>query len=122
LNRVKLARAPEKSMNSILIPSQLNASASLSQKVASFSNRLRLEREACELERKQHRAAQINESNASCVRVAAWEKLHALQLPSVDAQVSGPLATDAALASLALEQGATLCSTDRDFRDFGGST
>lgn len=38
----------------------------------------------------------------------------------VDAQVSGPLVTDAALAALAIEQGATLCSTDRDFRRFQG--
>lgn len=38
----------------------------------------------------------------------------------VEAQVSGPLITDAALAALALEQGATLCSTDRDFRRFHG--
>jgi uncharacterized protein len=38
----------------------------------------------------------------------------------MDAQVSGPLVTDAALAALALEQGATLCSTDRDFRRFQG--
>ena len=37
-----------------------------------------------------------------------------------DAQVSGPLVTDAALAALAIEQGATLCSTDRDFRRFEG--
>lgn len=37
-----------------------------------------------------------------------------------DAQVSGPLVTDAALAALALEHGATLCSTDRDFRRFDG--
>ena len=36
----------------------------------------------------------------------------------LDAQVSGPLVTDAALAALAIEQGATLCSTDRDFRRF----
>jgi hypothetical protein len=35
-----------------------------------------------------------------------------------DAQVSGPLVTDAALAALALELGAALCSTDRDFRRF----
>jgi toxin-antitoxin system PIN domain toxin len=34
------------------------------------------------------------------------------------AQISGPLVTDAALASMALEQGATLCSTDRDFTRF----
>jgi len=38
----------------------------------------------------------------------------------VDAKVNGPLVTDAALASVALEQGATLCSTDRDFRRFRG--
>jgi toxin-antitoxin system PIN domain toxin len=38
----------------------------------------------------------------------------------LDAQVSGPLVTDTALAALAIEQGATLCSTDRDFRRFVG--
>lgn len=38
----------------------------------------------------------------------------------IDAQVSGPLVTDAALASLAIEQGATLCTTDRDFARFRG--
>lgn len=38
----------------------------------------------------------------------------------VDAHVQGPLVSDAALAALAIEQGATLCSTDRDFRRFGG--
>lgn len=37
-----------------------------------------------------------------------------------DAQVKGPLVTDAALAALALEHGATLCTTDRDFRRFRG--
>lgn len=36
------------------------------------------------------------------------------------AKVSGPLVTDAALAAVALEQGATLCSTDGDFRRFPG--
>jgi toxin-antitoxin system PIN domain toxin len=34
------------------------------------------------------------------------------------ARVSGPLVSDAVLAALALEQGATLCSSDRDFRRF----
>ena len=34
------------------------------------------------------------------------------------AKVSGPLVTDASLAALALEQGAALCSTDRDFLRF----
>ena len=38
----------------------------------------------------------------------------------LEAQVSGPLVTDAALAALAIEQGATLWSTDRDFRRFQG--
>jgi uncharacterized protein len=36
------------------------------------------------------------------------------------AQVVGPLVTDAALAALAIESGATLCSTDRDFLRFEG--
>jgi toxin-antitoxin system PIN domain toxin len=40
------------------------------------------------------------------------------QAQVLDAQISGPLVTDAALAALALENGATLCSTDRDFRRF----
>ena len=38
----------------------------------------------------------------------------------LEAQVTGPLVTDAALAALALEHGATLCSVDRDFRRFRG--
>jgi uncharacterized protein len=38
----------------------------------------------------------------------------------IEGQVSGPLVTDAALAALAIEHGATLCSTDRDFRRFEG--
>lgn len=33
-------------------------------------------------------------------------------------QVSGPLVTDCALASLAIEHGARLCTTDRDFTRF----
>ncbi|MCM2313427.1 MAG: PIN domain-containing protein [Steroidobacteraceae bacterium] len=36
----------------------------------------------------------------------------------VDGQASGALVPDAALAALALERGATLCSTDRDFARF----
>jgi predicted nucleic acid-binding protein len=35
-----------------------------------------------------------------------------------DAQVKGPLVTDAHLATLATEYGATLCSTDGDFARF----
>jgi uncharacterized protein len=38
----------------------------------------------------------------------------------LEAQVTGPLVTDAALAALAFEHGATLCSVDRDFRRFKG--
>lgn len=34
------------------------------------------------------------------------------------AKVTGPLVTDASLAAFAIEQGATLCSTDRDFLRF----
>lgn len=46
-----------------------------------------------------------------------WEILRGLLL---SAQVSGPLVMDAALAALALEHGATLCTTDRDFSRFEG--
>jgi uncharacterized protein len=35
-------------------------------------------------------------------------------------QVRGPLVSDAALAALALEHGATVCTTDRDFKRFDG--
>jgi toxin-antitoxin system PIN domain toxin len=35
-------------------------------------------------------------------------------------QASGPLVMDAALAALAIEHGATLCTTDRDFARFPG--
>jgi hypothetical protein len=44
-----------------------------------------------------------------------WEILREQQ---AQAKVNGPLVTDASLAALALEQGATLCSTDRDFLRF----
>jgi hypothetical protein len=68
---------------------------------------------------------------AACTIVASW-----LSRPNVavvghgerfweifrmqvsEAQISGPLVTDAALAALAMENGAMLCSTDRDFRRF----
>jgi toxin-antitoxin system PIN domain toxin len=36
----------------------------------------------------------------------------------LEAQVSGPLVTDAALAAMAIEQGASVCTTDRDFSRF----
>ena len=44
-----------------------------------------------------------------------WEIFRGLLESS---QVSGALVTDAALAALALEHGATLCTTDRDFTRF----
>lgn len=37
-----------------------------------------------------------------------------------DARVQGPLVSDAHLAALAIERGATICSNDRDFRRFRG--
>ena len=37
-----------------------------------------------------------------------------------DAQVRGPLVTDAHLAALAIEHGAQVCTTDRDFTRFTG--
>ena len=47
-----------------------------------------------------------------------WEILR----PRSDGQVSGPLVMDAALAAIAIEHGATLCTTDRDFARFPGLT
>lgn len=38
----------------------------------------------------------------------------------IHAQVQGPLVSDAALAALAIEHGATLATTDRDFARFPG--
>jgi toxin-antitoxin system PIN domain toxin len=46
-----------------------------------------------------------------------WEILKDLL---VEGQASGRLVTDAHLAALAIEHGATLCSTDRDFTRFPG--
>lgn len=46
-----------------------------------------------------------------------WEILRA---QIVEAQVSGPIVSDAALAALAIEHGATMVSVDRDFRRFRG--
>lgn len=37
-----------------------------------------------------------------------------------DGQAAGPLLMDAVLAAIALEHGATLCTTDRDFARFPG--
>jgi toxin-antitoxin system PIN domain toxin len=43
-----------------------------------------------------------------------------LQRLLIDSQATGPLVTDAALAAIAIEHGATLCTTDRDFSRFDG--
>jgi hypothetical protein len=48
-----------------------------------------------------------------------WSILQALTRAG---QVAGPLVMDAALAALAIEHGATLCTTDRDFARFPGLT
>jgi acetyl-CoA C-acetyltransferase len=48
-----------------------------------------------------------------------WEILRPL---ARDGQVSGPLVIDAALAAIAIEHGATLCTTDRGFARFPGLT
>ena len=37
-----------------------------------------------------------------------------------DGQATGPLVMDAVLAAIAIEHGATLCTTDRDFSRFAG--
>ena len=54
------------------------------------------------------------------VVVVSPEGRHAelLQRLVIDHRASGPLLTDAALAALALEQGAVLASTDQDFGRF----
>ena len=46
---------------------------------------------------------------------ACWEIFRQLV---VDAQITGPLVMDAFLAALAIENGATLATTDRDFARF----
>ena len=48
-----------------------------------------------------------------------WEILRQL---ARDGQATGPLVMDAALAAIAIEHGATLCTTDRDFARFPGLT
>lgn len=55
-------------------------------------------------------AVSVLEAGEQC-----WEILRTLL---VEAQVTGPLVMDAFLAALALENGATLATTDRDFSRF----
>jgi uncharacterized protein len=70
--------------------------------------------EACEIV-----SGWLNQVNVSVIGAGErfWELLKNQLL---EAQVTGPLVTDAALAALALEHGATLCSVDKDFRRFRG--
>jgi toxin-antitoxin system PIN domain toxin len=46
-----------------------------------------------------------------------WDMLRGLVR---DGQTMGPLVMDAVLAAIALEHGATICTTDRDFSRFSG--
>jgi toxin-antitoxin system PIN domain toxin len=48
-----------------------------------------------------------------------WDILRGLMR---DGQTTGPLVMDAVLAAIALEHGATVCTTDRDFSRFPGIT
>ena len=62
-------------------------------------------------------AAWLERSSAFVLEAGkrCWEILRPLL---VGGQVSGALVMDAFLAALALENGATLCTTDRDFTRF----
>jgi toxin-antitoxin system PIN domain toxin len=57
-----------------------------------------------------------------CVRLLEPGERHLqlLRQLGVPAQARGPIVMDAHLAALAVEHGATLCSTDRDFARFEG--
>jgi toxin-antitoxin system PIN domain toxin len=70
--------------------------------------------EACEIV-----SCWLHQVNVSVIGAGErfWELL---QDQIREAQVTGPLVTDAALVALALEHGAILCSVDRDFRRFRG--
>jgi toxin-antitoxin system PIN domain toxin len=46
-----------------------------------------------------------------------WEILRGMMR---EGQTTGPLVMDAVIAAIALEHGATLCTTDRDFSRFAG--
>jgi hypothetical protein len=58
------------------------SSFTLRQRVATFSDHLRIEREAREVRRERLRAEQRNGSNNPSSRICAWEELHGLQLPA----------------------------------------
>ena len=61
--------------------------------------------------------ADLDQPNVSMLEPAErhWDILRELVRKG---QASGPLMMDAALAALAIEHGATLCSADRDFARF----
>lgn len=72
-------------------------------------------------------------AESACGHVAEWLSLpdvgiaeptpdhwSVLAQVATDGQARGPLMMDAHLAALAVEHGATLCTTDRDFRRFRG--
>ena len=74
------------------------------------------------LSMKEAKAVTSSWFDAPAVRIVGpgehyWEILSNLLL---DAQVSGALVTDAAMAALAIENGASICTTDRDFVRFQG--
>jgi hypothetical protein len=60
--------------------------------------------------------------SAQNVRMLLPTERHAgiMKKVAADGQVSGPILMDAHLAALAIEHGATLATTDRDFRRFDG--
>ena len=58
-------------------------------------------------------------TNPSVVLIEPGDRFWGILSKLIDTgQVSGPLMTDAALAALTIEHGATLCTTDRDFTRF----
>jgi toxin-antitoxin system PIN domain toxin len=72
-------------------------------------------------EAEHHVASWLAQPSAGILEPAErhWEILRQL---TRDGQASGPLAMDAAVAAIAIEHGATLCTTDRDFARFPGLT
>jgi toxin-antitoxin system PIN domain toxin len=64
-------------------------------------------------------AAWLDQPNVSVIEPAEchWDILRELVRKG---QASGPLIMDAALAAIAIENGATLCTADRDFARFPG--
>jgi uncharacterized protein len=58
-------------------------------------------------------------TNPSVMLIEPGERYWGILSKLIDtAQVSGPLMSDAALAALTIEHGATLCTIDRDFTRF----